>query len=131
MGLAERRLAEKIKTEEFAPFLSQLHSIAGKNIAFEINWDTFIAYDEYSLNRMKSNIFEQFTEAFQHICQDQLGKDAVAESIDTIKIANSDDLDKLHFSFENKVIDVVVALAGGSYTYWGSSELIKQIESKL
>jgi hypothetical protein len=131
MGLAEKRLAEKIKVEEFAPFLTQLHQITGSNIAVEINWDTFVAYDEYSLNRMQSNVFEKITDAFKHICQDQLGKDAVAESISSIKIANSDDIDKLHFSFENKVIDIVVALGGGTYSAWDSSDLITKIEAKL
>jgi glycerol dehydrogenase-like iron-containing ADH family enzyme len=131
MGLAEKRLAEKIKVEEFAPFITELHQITGSNIAVEINWDTFIAYDEYSLTRMKSNIFEVIIDAFKHICQDQLGKDAVAEGVSTIKIANSDDLEKLHFSFENKVVEVVVALGGGTYSCWGSGDYIKKIEEKL
>jgi hypothetical protein len=131
MGLAEKRLAEKIKVEEFAPFLSEFHQITGSNIAVEINWDTFIAYDEYSLTRMKSNIFEALTDAFKHICQDQLGKDAIADGVSTIKITNTDDLEKLSFSFENKVVDITLALGGYITSSWGSDDYIKKIEEKL
>ncbi len=131
MGLAEKRLAEKIKVEEFAPFLTEFHQITGSNIVVEINWDTFIAYDEYSLTRMKSNIFEALTDAFKYICQDQLGKDAVADGVSTIKIANTDDLEKLSFSFENKVVEVTLALGGDVTSSWGSDDYIKKIEEKL
>jgi hypothetical protein len=131
MGLAERRLAEKIKVEEYAPFLTELHKITGYDLPVEIDWSTFIAYDEYSLTRMNDNVFNDLLDAFKHICQDQLGKDAVSSGIKIIKVSNTDDIEKRHFSFENKEINMTVALGGGSYSNYDYATLIKEIESKL
>jgi hypothetical protein len=131
MGLAEKRLAEKIKVEEYAPFLTEFHKITGTNMPVDIDWSTFIAYDEYSLTRMNDNIFTALLDAFKHICQDQLGKDAVADGIKGIKVANTDDIEKRHFSFDNKEINMTVALGGSSYSNYDSYTLIKEIEAKL
>lgn len=49
MGLAEKRLAESIKTGSLPALESKLNDLAGYPIKVAVDWNTFTAYDTYPL----------------------------------------------------------------------------------
>lgn len=131
MGLKERRLAEKIKIEEFTPFQQELNSIAGTPIAVTVDWDSFTQHDEYPLSRLKNNVFDPLIGTFTSLCRDQMGKDAVRENIASITATNVLDPEQVGVTFEDKTVTVKVTLHTDAYYAVGESEMITLLESKL
>lgn len=131
MGLAQRRLAEQIKTEEFPPFLADIQAAAGKPISVEIDWVSFSSYDNYPLTRMADNVFEPLLSAVKDICRDAMGQTAFQENVDSIRVKNTDVYEQAGLVFDNQVIDLTVQLAGGTYSAYGSQYIIEFLEERL
>lgn len=136
MGLAERR---KIRT--FADGLeeaqSELNTFLGFELPITLDLESFpedpaviSGYEYY-----KQYGFPQVVEVFKSIGQDDLGKDAIRESIasvtvrNTAKDANDGGERSLVFDGKNLIINM------GFYSYsdqlWDTSSLISEIEAKL
>jgi hypothetical protein len=131
MGLAEKRLAEKIKTTSYVALVDKIQAAAGYPLALNIDWNTFIAYDEYPLTRLEGDMFNHIEEFVKGICIDDMGKEALKENLVSIELSNTDDGDKLHMELKDKKLNLVFQLAGGSYRYHGSSEMISSVEKLL
>ncbi len=134
MGLRERRLAEELKTKEVAEALASVKKASGSDIALDINWDTFIAYDEYPLTRLQNYVLPAIVAAVESLCVDQMGKDALAARVKKIVIANlkpEEDFDKAIAKLNDSSLDVTVSLAGGSFSYPDQYSIQKYLEDSL
>ena len=78
MGLAEKRLAEEIKTDKLPAFESKLNDKAGYPIKVDIDWASFTAFDQYPLSRLDI-VFDDIEGFVKKICQDDMGKEALKE----------------------------------------------------
>jgi hypothetical protein len=133
MGLAQRRLAEQIKTEQYPPFLADIQAAAGKPIPVEIDWVSFSSYDNYPLTRMADNVFEPLLTAVKDICRDDMGRMAFQENVDSIRVKNTNVDKETSLLLDNRVLDLVVQLAdgGGTYMSYGSQLIIEFLEERL
>lgn len=131
MGLAERRLAEKIKTEQVPQFLADLQTAMGFAPEVEIDWASFLAYNEYPLNRMKNEVFYNLVEAMKNLGQDAMGKEALADAIQKIVIKNAPTREELVLSLSDKTLHLTVALAEDVYASYGYSDIVYYLEPKL
>lgn len=130
MGLAERRLAEAIKNEQYPEFEKAIHTSAGYPIAMNMDWDSFTAFDEYPLKRL-INYFEEIKTAIADICRDEMGKSALKEKLQTIQLKNSDNSDDVRMVLENNTFSLVVQFAGGTYSSYSGNDMIKYLEPLL
>lgn len=78
MGLAEKRLAEEIKTNKLPEFETKLQDKAGYPIKVDIDWASFTAYNEYPLSRLDI-VFSDIESFVKKICTDDMGKEALKE----------------------------------------------------
>ena len=131
MGLAEKRLAKRIQDEILPGFETELKSLSGFAPRLEINWDSFIAYDEYPLSRLEGSVLPELLDVFRSICRDDLGKEALASALEVIKIENIDDENGVELSFENKVLYHKMQLAGGTYRMHSADQIISLLEKSL
>ena len=130
MGLAEKRLAESIKTDKLPAFESKLNDIAGYPIKVDIDWSTFTAYDEYPLTRLDI-VFDDLTSFVKKICTDDMGKEALKEKLSTISLTNTDNKDLVNMELKDNTLVLVVQLAGGSFSSQTDSQLANYVEKLL
>ena len=89
MGLAEKRKIEELK-KVFLDWEKKIQKAAGNSIPMEVNWESIVT--EETLGYVDQAFEKVFVEAsvagFKELCQDQMGKDAIKESVKKIIIQN-------------------------------------------
>lgn len=108
MGLAERRVAKAFQENEYENFLSEIKEVIGKDVEVDVNWDSL---SEEGMSHLYEEAwakvyFEPVKEALKSICSDDMGKEALNESLTKIIIKNEGDI---HYagkwsSFEGNVL---------------------------
>ncbi len=131
MGLAEKRLAKQIQEQDLPNFQSKIKNLTGFEPELDILWDTFTAYDEYPLTRLQNTILPELVEVFQSICRDDLGKEALAGALETIRLENTDDQNAVTLTFEEGVLFHKVQLAGDTYSRYSTDQIIQLLEQAL
>lgn len=130
MGLAEKRLAEEIKTDKLPAFESKLNDKAGYPIKVDIDWASFTAFDSYPLTRLDI-IFDDIEGFVKKICQDDMGKEALKEKMSTIKITNSDKQEDLKMELKDNTFNLHFQLAGGTFSSYTDSDMASYVEKQL
>jgi len=130
MGLAERREIKRLQEEVVPPKEQELQAITGSDIKYDIDWPSF----SESLNAMKrfeDNAFDNINEAFRSLCRDPMGKEAVAESIKTIRISNKADNSSFgEVRLTNNTLDIPWDWHGWAGSFYPSS-LTESLEKVL
>ena len=130
MGLAEKRLAKEIQAEKLPAFESKIKEIAGYDIKVDIDWDSFTAYDSYPLSRLDI-VFSDLEGFVKKICSDEMGQEALQESMKTIKITNTDNRDEVNMELNDQVLDLKFQLAGDSFSSYTDSQIASYVEKQL
>lgn len=130
MGLQEKRLAKEIQTEKLPEFEAKIKEIAGYEIKVDIDWDTFTAYDSYPLSRLDI-VFSDLTSFIKKICADDMGKEALSETMKTIKLTNTDKPEELKMELSDNVLNLKLQLAGSSFGAYTDSQIASYVESQL
>ena len=130
MGLAEKRLAESIKTEKLPEFEAKLKDKAGYDIKIDIDWNTFTAYNEYPLSRLDI-IFDDLESFVKKICTDDMGKEALQEKMTTIHLTNTENNDEVKMELKDKTLFLTVQLVQSSFSSQTDSQITGYVESLL
>lgn len=130
MGLAEKRLAESIKTEKLPAFEQKLYERSGYNITVDIDWATFTAYDEYPFSRLDI-VFDDIESFVKKICSDEIGKEALKESMSIIKLTNTDDSNEVKMELKDSTLFLNFQLAGSTFSSFTDSQIASYVEGKL
>jgi len=130
MGLAEKRLAEEIKTDKLPKFESKLNEKAGYPIKVNIDWASFTAFDQYPLSRLDI-VFDDIEGFVKKICQDDLGKEALKEKLSTIQITNSDKREDLKMELKDNTFALHFQLAGDQFSSYTDSQMADYVEKQL
>jgi len=131
MGLAEKRLAESIKTDKLVTFEKKISDIAGYHINVEIDWETFTNFDANPLNRLVTVMFESVESVLKKICSDEMGKQALKDGLSTIHLINTNNFDSLKMELKDKNLYLTFQLAGDSYGTLTDSQIVTYIENSL
>ncbi|NHN26630.1 hypothetical protein FIA58_013170 [Flavobacterium jejuense] len=131
MGLAEKRLAEGIKTNSLPKFESELQELAGYSIKVDVNWDTFTTFDSYPLTRLENYVFNDVKEAIKKICQDDMGKEALKEKLTSIHITNTDDPNAFNIELKDSVLYLTERLFGDTFSNHMTNMIVDFIEPQL
>ncbi|MGI4873329.1 MAG: hypothetical protein ACRYFX_19380 [Janthinobacterium lividum] len=130
MGLAERRLAEQIKTEQVPRFQADLQAAMGFAPEVDIEWASLMTDTQRPLTRMQDNLFTPLVDAMKSIGRDAMGKEALAESIQKIVIRNVA-TEQATVTLADKTLTLTAALGDDTYYSLGYSDIVSYLEPKL
>lgn len=125
-----KNLVEKIKKEQVPVFAQSIADVTGVKKTIAINWDSFSAYDEYPLNRMKDDLFESVVNAFKELCENAEYKKSINTKITNLELICTDDLQKQKIAFSKNTLTLTVQLAdnkAGVYSTIGKDQLSEYI----
>ena len=87
MGLAEKRKIKELQDTVLPEREAEIVEICGARIPYEVDWDSF-SDDLEGLNFMDNLSCHRLNMALRVICMDDMGKEAVAESVKVIRLKN-------------------------------------------
>lgn len=131
MGLAEKRMLAQVRDEVAPKYQVELRKITGSQIAYDIDWDSF-AGSLAAMGNLEAKALKPLSEIFRKITSDKLGKEAVAESIQTIKLSHGLDIDAriAEFTLKNGVLSMPWDWEGWPGSFYPDS-VQEKIESML
>ena len=111
MGLTAKRQIEDFKTKQFDKYKKQILDLSSPNVEVEVDWSTVGKPDEdmeHLIAETTGKIyFEPVIQAFKAVGVDQMGKDALKDSVKKVVIKNSaDSTNYEYFTFENGVLTI-------------------------
>lgn len=90
MGLLEKRALKAFQEDNYQKLLSEINTLAGYTIEFDIKWDN-ITKDDYAAmydEAFTKVYFTPFIEALKEITADDMGKEALQETLKKVVIKN-------------------------------------------
>ena len=87
MGLIEKRLIKKGQEEWVPEANKELQEVTQGQQVYEVDWATFES-DAEALNNLQNQALRRITAGFRVVCIDDLGKEAVQESIKKVLVKN-------------------------------------------
>ena len=112
MGLEERRKIKEYQDRQVPERTAELLEIAGSPIAYDIDWASF-ADDAEAINYLDNVAFHRINMAMRTLCTDQMAKDAVRDSLKTIRIRNVKEEGDRAMGLAGGVLDMKFSYAKG------------------
>ncbi|AKU98676.1 hypothetical protein AKJ09_05340 [Labilithrix luteola] len=136
MGLAERRAVQNFKDNSFPVLKKQIDATCGFDIPFEIAWDklTVDGFDHVYEQGFTEVYFRPILSAFQSICADDMGKDALKGVLKQVAITNTSENSSpsTGYSFTDGVLKIDLSpVRNIDYTKDRTEKLQALLESKL
>jgi hypothetical protein len=130
MGLAERRKIKELEDTVLPERTAELKEITGGDIHYDIDWDSFDG-DLEGLNFMDNISCHRTNMALRVICADDLGKEAVQESLKTIKLKNVKDKSDMSLAFDGGVLEMHCAYAQRTDGMYSDNHIRETLMAKL
>lgn len=129
MGLAEKRMLAQVRDEVAPKYQSELKDAAGTKITYDIDWDSF-ADNLKALENLEASCVKPLNEIFRQITHDQIGQDAVKESVKTIHLSQGKDANISNFTLLNGALTMPWDWEGWAGSFFPDS-VREKIESML
>ena len=108
MGLKERRALQSFQENDYKKLESKIFEIANKTLEMEIDWNSLAldGMDHLYETALPKVYFLPIITALENICIDDMGKEAIAESLEKIIIQNRKDnhVAEQWATFQNKTL---------------------------
>ena len=130
MGLAEKRKIKELQDSVLPGRVKEIEEICGKAIPYDVDWAS-LAEDAEGLNFLDNVSCHRLNMALRVICQDDLGKEAVRESLKSVKLTNLKDAAAKKLSFDGGVLHMQCAYAKGLSGAFSDNEIRTLLMSKL
>ncbi|MFA8298564.1 MAG: hypothetical protein ACEPOV_00195 [Hyphomicrobiales bacterium] len=94
MGLKEKRAIKEFQENNYEALKSRVLETLGFDVEIEVQWDTLAKdqnVDQYA-EAIPNVYFEPQIQAYKNICQDDMGKEALAEVLKKVVIKNENDI---------------------------------------
>src|SRR6476661_10513319 len=121
MGLAERRKIKELEESTLPGRVREIEEICGKAIPYEVDWES-LAEDMEGLNFIDNLSCHRLNMALRVICQDDLGREAVRDGLQLVKLANVADPSSMRISFDKGVLEMHCAYALGTSGMYSDNE---------
>lgn len=122
MGLDERRRIKELQDVTFPERVREIEEICGAAIPYDVDWDS-LANDAAGLNFIDNLSCHRLNMALRVICQDDMGREAVRDGLQTIKLANVADTASMSIIFSGGVLEMHCAYAQGTSGMFGDDEI--------
>jgi hypothetical protein len=113
MGLAEKRKMKELQETVLPGRVQEIAEICGAPIPYEIEWDT-LAEDMAGLNFLDNLSCHRLNMALRVICSDDMGKEAIRESLRMVRLRNVKDPSEMKIVFDGGVLEMHCAYARGT-----------------
>ena len=110
MGLNERRKIKELQETTLPERVKEIEEICGKAIPYEVDWDS-LADDLEGLNFLDNISCHRLNMALRTICMDDMGKEAVRDALNLVKLGNVKDKAQMKISFDGGVLEMHCAYA--------------------
>jgi hypothetical protein len=110
MGLLERRKIKEVQDTIIPGRLQEIAEICGQEIPYEIDWESF-DNDLEGLNFLDNISCHRINMALRVICSDDMGKEAIRETVKAIKLKNVSSKDDMSIAFGGGVLEMHCAYA--------------------
>ena len=110
MGLNERRKIKELQETTFPERVKEIQEICGKPIPYDVDWDS-LSDDAEALNFIDNLSCHRLNMALRVICQDEMGKEAVRDSLKSIKLKNVKAAGDMSIGFHDGVLEMHCAYA--------------------
>ena len=130
MGLAERRKIKELQDVNFPERTKEIEEICGKAIPYEVDWES-LADDPEGLNFIDNISCHRLNMALRTICIDDMGKEAVRDSLNLIKLKNVKDKSAMKISFDGGVLEMHCAYALRTDGMYSDNEIREVLMAKL
>ncbi|WP_028892335.1 hypothetical protein [Tenacibaculum sp. 47A_GOM-205m] len=110
MGLKEKRFTKTFQEEKYPALKQQINDAAGFDVIIDVEWETM--FEDKFLHLYDDSYpkiyFQPLIDAFSAITADDMGKEALTESLKRVVITNKDDYhNPTHaYTFEEGVLQV-------------------------
>jgi len=113
MGLQERRKVQELKDMTLPERSREIAEICGKAIAYEVDWPS-IENDAAALNFLDNLSCHRLNMALRTICMDEMGREAVRDSLQLVRLRNVAEPSQRHIAMQGGVLDMHCAYARGT-----------------
>ena len=110
MGLNERRKIKELQDTTLPGRVKDIEEICGAPIPYDVDWDSF-SDDLEGLNFMDNLSCHRLNMALRMICQDDMGKEAVRDTLKQIKLKNVKTKPEMAMTFNGGVLEMRCAYA--------------------
>jgi len=129
VGLAEKRKIKELQDTVLPEREAEIVEICGAAIPYEVDWDSF-ADDLEGLNFMDNLSCHRLNMALRVICMDDMGKEAVAESVKVIRLKNVAK-DEMRLALVDGALEMHCAYALRTDGMWGDDEIRTELMAHL
>src|SRR4030095_16273932 len=130
MGLIERRKMKELQEETLPGRVQEIAEICGRPIPYDVDWESF-ADDIEGLNYLDNISCHRLNMALRVICQDELGKSAVRNTLKQVKLKNVKDQGQMRIAFDKGTLEMNCAYALGSNGMFNDNEIRVLLEKYL
>ena len=130
MGLIERRKMKELQEETLPGRVKEIAEICGTPVPYEVDWESF-ADDIEGLNYLDNISCHRLNMALRVICQDELGKLAVRDTLKQVKLKNVKDKGQMRIAFDKGTLEMNCAYALGSNGMFNDNEIRMLLEKHL
>ena len=130
MGLNERRKIKELQDTTLPDRVQEIEEICGKGIPYEVDWDS-LADDAEGLNFLDNISCHRLNMALRAICIDDMGKEAVRDALNLIKLKNVKDKSSMKISFDAGVLEMHCAYALRTDGMYSDNEIREVLMAKL
>jgi hypothetical protein len=130
MGLEERRKIKDLQDEVLPGRVSEIEEICGTAIPYDVDWASFDD-DLTGLNFMDNISCHRLNMALRVICSDDLGKEAVRDTLKTVRLRNVKSKDDKSLSFDGGTLEMACAYAAGLDGAFSDNEIRELLLTKL
>ncbi len=130
MGLHERRMIKELQDVTFPERVKEIEEICGKAIPYDVDWES-LADDAPGLNFIDNLSCHRQNMALRVICRDEMGKEAIRDSLNLIKLANVTNTSDMKMTFDGGVLEMHCAYAQGTTGMHRDDDIRALLESKL
>lgn len=130
MGLNERRKIRELQDVTFPERVKEIEEICGAPIPYEVDWESLA--DDFEGLRFIDNIScHRLNMALRMICQDEMGKEAVRESLKKVRLKNVKETSAMKMDFAGGVLEMHCAYAQGTSGMFSDSAIRELLEKNL
>jgi hypothetical protein len=130
MGLNERRKIKELQDTTLPGRVKEIEEICGKPIPYEVDWDS-LADDAQGLNFLDNISCHRLNMALRTICVDDMGKEAVRDTLNLIKLKNVKDKSAMKIDFDGGVLEMHCAYALRTDGMYSDNEIREVLMAKL
>jgi hypothetical protein len=130
MGLIEKRLIKKGQEEWVPEANKELQEVTKGTQTYEVVWTTFES-DAEALNNLQNQGLRRITSAFRVVCMDDLGKEAVQESVKKVLVTNVASPAEKSIQVKDGAATIAGAWGKGSDGYFTDREIQLMLEKQL